>query len=404
MRSLSWSLVPVLLLAACPASVMPQYGVARDAALAAPGPLPERWRPDLIVELSDDLVADLVDAGVEASGGIPSEPISIGGIGTVTPDLEITEIDVSSGERCRDCVRVRASVEGHVRWKIGRNKGRTRVSASGELDLEVVAVEDDGEWTATLQPHRVRDLEVELGGNAASLTQLGTGPLEQWVKEQIVAHVPPYELGPYGSEDLPIRALRVSHPPGSLRLAMLTTSPTPTRVVPPEPPATGFTVAISQDSLLDLARREAFLAGPLSYDVVVEPTSLTMREDQFTMGMRLWRTKGRGWWRDYTVRGSAGVVRKGLQLSPDAVEEGERSPGAALVDPLAALGEGIILDTIQDAIATTVPIRRNQRLGSKVLSVRFREAEGEGARLLLHGKVVFTERTAPNAAPRSIGR
>jgi hypothetical protein len=120
-------------------------------------------------------------------------------------------------------------------------------------------------------------------------------------------------------------------------------------------------------------------------EVWAEPTSLDLDGGEFALGLRLWRLKGKGWWRDYTIRGDLTLVNQVLKLQPKEVQEGERSQGAALVDPLALLGESLILRVIEDAAAQSVPIGQATSVGGLTLKAKVSQAQGVADALMLSG-------------------
>ena len=78
-------------------------------------------------------------------------------------------------------------------------------------------------------------------------------------------------------------------------------------------------------------------------------------DPQPELGLRLWRTSGKGWWRDYTVSGPVTLTKSRIKLKAEDVREDGKSKGAVLADPLAALGEGIILRAIENSVAAAIP-------------------------------------------------
>jgi hypothetical protein len=84
------------------------------------------------------------------------------------------------------------------------------------------------------------------------------------------------------------------------------------------------------------------------------------------------------------------VNRRGIKLVPKDVVEGEKSKGATLVDPLAALGEGYILKTIEEAIATTIPGRQTSKAGGLKTDVKVKSLEGRAGVLVVDGTITVT--------------
>ena len=154
----------------------------------------------------------------------------------------------------------------------------------------------------------------------------------------------------------------------------------------------GFQVVMSEGVLLDASRKDAFQAGDISgehaMNLHAEPTSLDVEGERFTLGLRLWRLEGSGWWRDYTLEGPIELSKGHIRLKADDLQEGERSPGAALVDPLSWLGEGLILEGIAESAHGAWPARDAFPVGDLRLTTTFTSARGEGEALILEGEAV----------------
>lgn len=380
----------VLSLSACAGSVMPLYQQARDDALADPGPPPADWKPDAVLHLSKTQLDEVVTAALESHGALTGRiKRSVLGLEIVaTPDLTIDELTLGASKACKACVAVDTKLSGDVQWTAAGRKGKVPVKVAAAFDVELSATEAEASTFAmTAAPRELRDLKLTFGSVDATVARVLEQGVGDWLREDFLKDVPPVEIGAFGGEDVPLRAVRIAGSGGGVRLEMLTRSPSP-GVVDTKAPAgldEGFQLAISQDSLLDLARATAFQAGPLGYDVVVEPTALTLTEDGFTMGLRVWRPVGKGWWRDYTVTGDVEMARRGVKLLPQSVTEGAKSEGAGLADPLALLAEGYMLKTIEESIATTLPTKQTARAGDVRTDIAVRSIAGVGDAVVVSG-------------------
>jgi hypothetical protein len=186
-----------------------------------------------------------------------------------------------------------------------------------------------------------------------------------------------------------VRGFRVEPEGAGLRVAMLSTAVHAGRVPPDEGRALeGFRLDASTDSILWLARTEAFARGPQrwrSYEVHVLPESLAIEDDTFRLGLRLWHLAGPSWWRDYVATGQATIQDGEVELTVQGVEAGATSPHAGLVDPLAALAQTVLLHAITEPLQHTLPasgavVARKHRVGVEV-----REVRGEAGLVHVHG-------------------
>ena len=367
------------LLTGCAASVIPAWEAARDHALQDPGPPPSQWEPDAVLLLSEALVDDALVVLLAEQGNLRGE-IAAGPI-TAVPDLSVRQVDLKAA-KCERSLRVRAELEGVITVRSLLGEVDAPVRADLRFDAVFDVVQAGEVWSLTVAPRKLHHVEIDLAGaDLAAFVQ----PIRTWLEEAVVRQ-PPLPLADLGSTDLPIRAMRVIPVRRDLRVDLLTT----THQARPLSTGTdaieqGWRLDLSAPALLDLARRAAFEAGPISHDVVVEPTSLYIEEDVFTLGLRLWRLKGRGWWRDYEIDGRVTVEGRGISLQPTDVRDRGHSRGAAWADPLAALGEGVILKAIERAMETSLPAIHRERGAALKVVVQIEQVDGNGDVLVLHG-------------------
>ena len=104
------------------------------------------------------------------------------------------------------------------------------------------------------------------------------------------------------------------------------------------------------------------------------------RTDTFVIGLRLWKTTGRGWWHDYEVGGDWKLENGELTMKPSGkVQDLGHSKGAALADPLLALAEGVIQKAIGGALNTAVPTSSGEMgdMGAEIVIDRLQAVDGQ---------------------------
>ncbi len=384
-----------LLLCACAPSIHAAFDEAKREALAAPRAAPEGWQPDAVIRLAEPLLDEALTAVLETEANL-SDTVSLGPI-ALKPKLALERIDLSAAKKCSECLSVHVALGGTVR--VTSPLGTTRVPIAGTADFDVAleAVRSGEVWQVNIDPRSVRKVHLEAGDVATGIGDLA-GPLQDWVDRSLVAEVPTITIADLGSVHLPLRAVAAVPAGGGVELRMLTDAGVDAAVgTDGDLPSEGWTLELAPPSLVALARRAAFEAEPLDYDIVVEPTTLEVAGEDFTLGLRIWRLKGRGWWRDYAISGQ--VLRKGqrVRLKPADVKEEGASKGAALIDPIAYLGRGVILKTIEEAVNTSLPSTRSDTVGRLAAEVRVTSIEGKLGSLALHGSLELSQ--APNADP-----
>jgi hypothetical protein len=397
-------LLAAALLAGCAKSVIPEYEARREVTLAPPREVPADWSPDAVVILTEPVVDALISEGLTRSGTFRRK-VALGGRAHFTPDLALKGLSLTPSKACRACLGVRAELEGVASWRLGNSKGERPLSGHMVFDVELAARRDDGgrDWVVTAMPRGVREAELEMGGRTfRTVAAMADAAIQDWATKHVFDALEPLVLTRHEGPDLPLRALRVRpHEGTALRLDLLTEAPILELADPAEPRAgETWTLSLSQAALLHVARREAFTRGPVAQDVVPEPVGLTVGDGTFTLDLRLWRLKGRGWWRDLLVQGSFARTDDGFDLQAVEAEEVARSRGARVVDPMAALGEGLILQAVEKAITTTLPGGTDGQVAGIPVKVQVGRIGGTAQTLQVAGTAVVAGR---NTAQRAEG-
>lgn len=383
-------------LVGCSPDVISMYAKERDDALRFATDHPTVWEPDAQLRFSSNAIATAVGAGLKASvsGDLPTLTLALplSQQATLLPHLVVDNAKVQPSDICSPCLEFDGNLLGKVNWTVMGLTGSFpfEVAASGVLKMEVV---DGKDLRARLQQIRsVRVRVMELAGFSVNPSTT----LEKFLQALLLQRLQPIQLTRLDTSSIPIRDLRLSTSAAGLQIDLLTNLPE-SHPLPPLPAATGdVELAISEGSLLGLARRAAFTTGTLSMDIAADPRVLMVNGDQFTLGLRLWRLVGRGWWRDYTVSGKLVIEDGNLRLKPQNVDEGAKSRGAGLVDPLAALFEGTILSTVEKGMRQSLPGSHHQNLGDGVqVNSVLSQVEGKDGALIVRGKISVSQGTAP---------
>jgi hypothetical protein len=385
----------------CGPSVIPQYEAARDAALADPGAPEANWKPDAVLGVSPDQVEASVDPFLAKYGkfkGKIQESI-LGMTATATPDIQLSDITLSPSKICDSCLQVDARLDGEVAWDALGQKGKVPVKGRVKLDGELKAVKVGDAFDCTLTPRDVSRLDLDMAGLDPNIQAVLHDRVFDWAKTQLRDQIPPIPLGSFGGDGVPLRAITmIPTEGGGMQIRMLTRAKDPGKV-DPKLSATdkGFRLVIAPESVIGLARAASFAAGPQAHDVVPEPTKLSIDGDKFDLGLRVWKVSGPGWWRDYLVHGTVTTGKRSIELHPSTVDEGDKSKGAALADPLAYLGEGIIRDAIATAVDTSLPKIQAKGAGDGLLGkVKIDEVRGESGALVVDGEMTMTNGKTPS--------
>jgi hypothetical protein len=359
----AYLLLLFLLCSGCGSTVLPLYEEQRSLALADPLPAPANWTPDGRIALSERMLQTiLAEAILEAQKG--GENRALGGPGfSGTPNIRLQKLSLAEGN-CTDCVALTVSFTGDLDWKLLTKRGKSPFSATASLQSEVLIDHDKEGWHTRLVPKDIEDVRLETEAWSGTLNTALSKPLESWLKAQITQTLPEIPLATFQTRSLPVQAARARSLGGALTLEFLSGGTT-TSPIPPVKLRKGWSVNLSTATLVSIARAESFRHGPDTHSVVVTPLRFQAKGQGFELDIRIWRLKGAGWWRDYQVTGQIGAKPGAIKLTSQSVVELDQSPGAAFVDPLAALGEALIIKAIEDAITTSLPNTKSVELGKK---------------------------------------
>lgn len=399
-------LLTLLSLLGCAPDVIGMYADERAAALLTSTGVPSGWQPDARLRISPDALTAAISTALKSSvsGDLPATSVSLplSQSAQMQPSLTLDKATISPTDACSPCLEFDGNLLGKVRWNISSLTGSFpfEVAASGILAIEVENGKPDstGKSPKTIRARltEIRSIKVrvmEIGG-------LGVNPsssLEKSLQNVLLQRLQPIKLTTLDTGSLPVLDLRLATSSAGLSVDLLTDVPTGAALPALPAQASDVEIAISEASLLGLARRAAFTQGPVSMDVALDPRAIMFSGDRFTMQLRLWRLIGKGWWRDYTVTGKVRVENGQIKLVPEKVTEGEKSPGAGFVDPMAALFEGTILSTIEKGMRQSLPATHSEKLGGGVrLASELTSVEGSGGALIARARIAVLQGTGRN--------
>lgn len=372
----------------CTPDVLGMYEAEKSAALALATERPAEWEPDVVLHVAGPAFEDAVETAIKAALTKEQEPLvlplAFGVEAKLRPVFSVEEAVLKASDSCPSCLSFDAVLVGKATWSLGPASGNVPldVGAQGVFALEVV----DGHVIQAI-PKAVTQVRVRVT-DIAGLRMNPSREIQDWLTAQLADRIPKIRVVELDTTALPLRDLRLRTQAGAIRVEALTNVPGAAPVGVVEAPTDGVRLAISESALVGLARRAAFEKGELALDVYADPQKLTLEGSQFAMDLRLWRLVGRGWWRDYRVRGDLKVEGGDVRLVAKDVEELGHSPGAGLVDPLAALFQGQILEAITDAVTRSLPATQRQDLGIVQLRAETTGVAGRDGTLVVDGKLV----------------
>lgn len=375
------------LMLACGPDIGALYEEERKHALAVASAPRGDWEPDLVVSAGHDTIESLVLVQLQGAldGLAPAGKES--GLASVEMDLRAREVELASSDECPACLKLQVTVDGTVTAGVLGVRAATPVKGTvrGQLELGF----EEG-LRAVVKVRKIKKVELE----AHEFDLLGLGRVDtifdDVLRDAVIAALPPIPVVDLASTGLPILLLRTRTHRNGLRVEALTNVPNTEPASIEDVGPAGLRLGISTPALVGLVRRASFERGLLpELDVGIDPRQITLDGDRFTLDLRLWRLVGSGWWRDYRAGGKLRISggKLVLDVQKGSVEETGASPGAALVDPLAALAQSQVLE----AIATNLEQSFPAAVGSKKSGMRAKAVatgvRGEGKTLVLDAEL-----------------
>lgn len=374
----------------CAGNIHALYEEAKTDALQSLGPPPSTWSPDIQVQIRpralQDVATSALDAGLLSWERSQEIDTPVGLTISLTPSAAVEHLRLRPSDACNTCLSVVSNLSGSARWQAGRQQGSVPYTARLGAVLEL-ALEDAGEQT--ILRARIKEINrVKLSSNGMVLNISTDDAIGKWVRRAL-RNTPAFTVTEFGGEGLPVRAVSLRVTEEGIWLDAL--SDVDGAALDGNPPALAdeqdWAVRMSDSTLTALLRRKAFSVGLLDNDLGIEPQFITTDGDQFTLGLRLWRLSGRGWWRDYEATGSLSVDGRRLVMQATDATEGDKSPGAGLADPLALLVEGRILDAVVDNLEQTLPGTRSTTAQGMKISAVTQSIGGMGNALVVQGQL-----------------
>ena len=394
-------------LTSCAPPIHGAYADARLEALSDAPTLREDWTAESVVYLDGKLVQSVVrrllDKALTEKGLSFQRQLPLGATAKVRPELSVDRLKFSSNSRCPTCFSVDASLSGLLWWSVGKNRGRIPASLVVNTDFFIRTSWEEEGSKLELVLAEIRHIEAGSGQFRGISPQ---GEVAQWAHARMVDAAKPVYLGTVGGPNLPLSDIRVLPAKAGTRIELATNASARTPILTPSPPMTGDWIGgVSTPSLLSLIRRAAFEAGEIMMEVHADPTALHVEDDNFTLNLRLWRLAGRGWWRDYQVTGKIVAHANRVRFKAENAVEIAHSRRAGVVDPLALLAKGQLLEAIESGCNQIIPIPKKASIGDENLALKVTSIQGIDNVIWLTGTAELSQTksssppSTPTAAP-----
>ena len=383
----------LFLLTACSDKITQEYDARKSEILQASPPAPNDWQPDIVVRLQYDAISKLSKEILEYEINQLrfTQKVLITNM-SLQPKLKVEKWEVTAKN---NQIHISAKFVGSWLYDIALLSGSENTSITFD-GIAKIEMKDNQIWLSLTS---IQKLQVEL----ASIQGFDlSNNIEQWLNTQLVK-LPPISMGTFDTKSYPIRDIRIHTTAQSQNIEILSTAkhnqhlPTLSNEI-----TNDWQAIIHQQTALHWAQTLAFSKGVISNGVAIDPVSMKIADNDFTMDLRLWKIEGVGlWWRDYTTTGTIHRLKNQLKFEGTSVVEGEKSPKAGLVDPLALLGEGLILEAIADNLLYSVPTQKKGKLDAGTWNVQLENFKGVNDTLELSGALVFTENSKKSSTQPS---
>lgn len=379
----------LLLALGCSSGVAEEYEALRAQVLA---PLPEvgrDWVPDAQVRLGHAFVADAVRPAVQSAVAelAPWRRTVLGVEVKVTPKAALEALRLGPGS-CPECLALDVVIAGKALVQAGGLKEEVPFTVVAGADVRLDTLQRGGRTVLTAQVVDVRKVEAKVGANRlhAPLDSALGDEVRQLLRER----VRPVEVAELGGRTargpLAPRALTVASERDGLRVDFLLPSASGARVVvtPSAPASSGWSAAVAEATLLDLARRQAFQGGEVSEGVYLDPRSLDVEGRRFSLGLRLWELRA-GWWGDFTLEGPVDLEAGRLVLAVDGFDLVGASRGGDLARQVLEPWKDEVLEQLAEVTTVAVPAAFKTQAAGGALLTAVNEVQGKSRTVLVSG-------------------
>lgn len=380
---------------ACSNDIANQYQTRKEQILQPSPPPPDNWLPDIILRVHYDAISKMSKEILEYEINQLrfTQKVLITNI-SVQPKLKIQKWKLTDAPKSNQ-INFSVQLTGAWLYTIAMLTGaeNTNITIDGIANVDI----KDGQVWLSLSS--IKKFQMHL----ASIQGFDLSEdIEKWFNSQLLT-LPPVQVATIDTKDLPVRAIRINTTPQSQNIEILSSAthnqsiPTPSKEI-----TNDWQAIIHQKTILQWAQQMAFSKGVISKGVAIDPVAIKITDNDFNLDLRLWKIEGMGlWWRDYTTTGTIHRVKNRLQFEGKSVKEGEKSPKAGLVDPLALLGEGLILNAISDNLLYSLPAQKSGKLDAGTWNVQLENFKGVDDTLELSGTLVFTENSKKSSTQPS---
>ena len=374
----------------CNNDIAIEYALRKDEILQTAPELSPNWKPDIILRLNYEHLSDIAEILInEQLRTAKSFNKDFMGVSLkVVPKLQLEELELSDAPD-GDHINIQGVIRGPLKTTVANlsTTERTRIQFSGSVNTFF----ENGQ--VFLKIDELPKLNVQINEfKLGFMTSINIGgPLEDWLRREIL-DTPPIPLKKF---DLPFRGARLTSTPNAEHIEIRTNVNHNNNIQTPDGVFDeDWEAWIHQDTLLGWAQEKAIELGNVGYGVVIDPVDIDIQQQDFELDLRLWKVQGRGqWWRDYTALGSIEQRNKKIALIANSVEETGKSKRAGLVDPLALLAEGFILEAIAENLHQSLPSQQSKTNNAHKWSMVLKEWNGEQEALKVSGAINMTTST-----------
>ena len=369
---------------ACSSEIKDEYEKNKAQVLQKPAELGDNWQPDIILRLNYSALSDVAIKILSSElQTISLEKEFLGAKFLATSNLTLQSLQIEDVPADHS-MKILGRLTGPWAWKWKKLQG----SESSDISFEGIAKIslEDGEMQ--LKIRKITKLEVHIN----PIKSIEIGSVLSGIINKKLSDTPPISLGKMDLEHFSMRKMRLMTTPTSSNIEIRSNVNHHASIQPPNTSMKqDWQLMVHQDTLLGWAQKAAFEKGIVALDTAVDIRDLSIEDTNFTLNLRLWNIGGvTHWWRDYQSKGSLSIRKNHLHFSNEELTEGLKSPLADWVDPLALMGEGLILEEISAQLQYSLPIQQKDTLKNHPWKFQTNRLKGEKDTLYVYGDIDFS--------------
>jgi len=340
----------------------------------------EDWNPDVRLRMSYEFMSEMAKPIIDQK--INTKDLVVSAFGqkiTLNPNAKIKSLRLRGGKDNEILFSIDITGDVALQHAVLSFNQPYKSHLAGKFTIQ------KNQNMVQITPNDITKINIEIMNIPAISLR---GQMMKWIKEAM-KEIPPIDvmdldLEPYNALDYRFNTRR-----RHLDLDVISKFPQQNKsVLQNMPLKNDWELSVSNNVLSSMIKNETYSKGVLSNGIVLDARTTTIEESQLVLNLRIWKLRGWGqWWRDYEIKSPLQIEKEKISLKEPEVALQQKSSWANVVDPIAAIGEGFILESIEKQLNQSLPTQHNTNVRGNKIAFIIDTIEGKDDWVHIAGKV-----------------